>query len=97
MPPACTILKILKINPVESGIAKHSHKPYEWHTAECVLLCETGDVMSVGRLVVPKKLRESLGGMPPLGTYRATISLALSATHAGDIVPQITDLTPVDV
>lgn len=94
-----TTIKILKINPVESGVAKQSQKPYEWHTAECVLLDDAGDVVSVGRLVFTKELRESLGGVPPTGIYRAMISLAISksATQAGDIVPQITGLIPVSL
>lgn len=94
----CTTLQILKINPVESGIAKASQKPYEWHTAECVLLDDAGNVSSVGRLVFPRALRETLGGVPPIGTYRAVISLvALAGERAGEIGPQIIDLVPVAV
>ena len=93
-----TTLNLLKINPVESGIAKASQKPYEWHTAECVLLDDAGNVSSVGRMVFPKALRETLGGMPPTGVYRAVISLApLTGDRAGEIGPQIIDLVPVAI
>lgn len=94
-----TIVKILQINPVESGVTKHSQKQYDWHTAECVLLDDEGGVVSVGRLVFPWELRESMGGVPPVGTYRATLSLVTSktGTFAGDIVPQIIGLTPIEI
>lgn len=88
------IVKIVKINPVESGISKSNKKPYDWHTAECYLLDELGNVASVGELVFPRALRETLGGMPALGTYRVVISLV--ATF-GEIRPQITNLVPVDI
>lgn len=92
----CTTIRILKINPIESGIAKVSQMPYEWHTAECVLLDDAGNVSSVGRMVFPRRLRETLGGMPPVGTYRVIIALvALSGERAGEIGPQIIDLVPI--
>lgn len=94
----CTTLQILKINLVESGIAKVSKKPYEWHTAECALVDGTGNVSSVGRMVFPRSLRETLGGVPPIGTYRVVISLvALTGERAGEIGPQIINLVPVAV
>ncbi len=94
----CTTLQILKINPIKSGIAKATQKPYEWHTAECVLLDDAGSVSSVGRLVFPRALRETLGGVPPLGTYRAVIGLAgLTGERTGEIAPQIIDLVPIAV
>lgn len=88
----CTILKIVKINPVESGIAKVSNKPYEWHKAECFLLDEAGEFSGVGKLNFPRALRETLGGVPPMGTYRAVISLVASE---GEIKPQIANLVPI--
>lgn len=92
----CTTVQILKINPVESGIAKASGQPYEWHTAECVLIDDSDNLSSVGRLVFPRALRETLGGVPPVGTYRAVISLvALTGERAGEISPQIVNLVPV--
>jgi hypothetical protein len=91
----CTAVQILKINPVESGISKASQEPYEWHTAECVLLDDGGSVSSVGRLVFSRTLRERLGGVPPIGAYKVVIELArLTGERAGDIGPQIIDLVP---
>ena len=90
----CTTLQIVKINPVKSGIAKASQEPYDWHTAECFLLDDAGNVSSVGQLVFPRALRKTLGGVPPIGIYRAVISLV---ALAGEIRPQILDLVPVVV
>lgn len=92
----CTTLQIVKVNPVRSGVARESQKPYEWHTAACLLLDEAGNVFSVGQMNFPKELREKLGGVPPVGTYKAIISFAaLTGRRAGEIVPQIIDLVPV--
>lgn len=92
-----TTLQILKINPVESGIAKASQEPYEWHTAECVLLEDDGGISCVGRMVFPRALRERLGGVPPVGTYRVVIALArLTEARDGEIGPQIVDLVPIE-
>lgn len=94
----CTTIQILKINPIESGIAKATQKPYEWHTAECVLIDDAGSVSSVGRLVFPRALRETLGGVSPIGTYQAVIALVgLTGERAGEISPQIIDLVPIAV
>lgn len=91
-----TILNILKVNPVESGIANESQEPYEWHTAECALLDATGSVSKVGRMVFPRALRETLGGVPPVGVYRAVIAfVALGGKRTGQIAPQVVDLVPV--
>lgn len=92
----CTTLKVVKVNPVKSGTAKASQKPYEWHTAECISLDDAGNASSVGRLIFPRALREKLGGVPPIGTYQAVTSLvALTGELAGEIRPQIIDLLPV--
>ena len=40
--------------------------------------------------------REKLGGVPPVGTYKAIISFAaLTGRRAGEIGPQVIDLVPV--
>lgn len=92
----CTTLQIVKVNPVRSGVARGSQTPYEWHTAECLLLDDQGNVCSVGQMNFPKELREKLGGVPPVGIYKATISMvALTGIQAGEISPRIVDLVPV--
>ena len=92
----CTTLQIVKVNPVRSGVARESQKPYEWHTAACLLLDDAGNVFSVGQMNFPKELREKLGGVPPVGTYKAIISFAaLTGRRAGEIGPQVIDLVPV--
>ena len=51
---------------------------------------------SVGQMNFPKELREKLGGVPPVGTYKAIISFAaLTGRRAGEIGPQVIDLVPV--
>lgn len=91
----CTTLQIVKINPVRSGIARDSQKPYEWHTADGFLLDDAGNVLTVGELNFPKELRERLGGVPPVGNYKAIISfVALTGHQVGEIGPQIVDLVP---
>lgn len=99
MRPVCTVIEILKVNPVRAGLTKLDQKPYEWHTAKCLLLNDTGEVVSVCQLVFPKELRETMGGVPPIGTYQAVISLTRSTSEnlAGEIVPQITQLIPSTV
>lgn len=92
----CTTVKIVKINPVRSGIAQASQKPYEWHTVDCFLLDDEGNVSTVGVLNVPKELRKRLGGVPPLGTYKAIIGLvALPGQSATELRPEIIDLVPL--
>lgn len=94
----CTTVQLLKINPIESGIAKASLEPYKWHTVECALLDEGGSVSNVGRLVFPRVLRDKLGGIPPIGIYRAVIALVrLTGDRAGEIGPQVVDLIPIAV
>lgn len=91
--PMCTTLRIVRVNPVRTGIASKSQRPYEWHAADCILLDDEGNVSTVGELNFPKELREKLGGVPPVGTYRAIISLvAVTGQHASEIRPQIIDL-----
>lgn len=93
-----TTIQILKINQIEAGVAKQTQKPYEWHTAECMLLDDAGGVSSVGRLVFPRALREKLGGVPQAGVYQAIIALVvLTGERAGQISPQIIDLVPIAI
>jgi hypothetical protein len=90
------LLRILKVNPVRSGIAQQSQQPYEWHTAECALLDESGSVQSVGVMHFPRELRAKLGGVPPVGTYRPVIAMrVIEGPSAREIRPHIIDLVPV--
>ena len=50
----------------------------------------------VEKLGTEAELREKLGGVPPVGTYKAIISFAaLTGRRAGEIGPQVIDLVPV--
>lgn len=85
-------LQVLKVNAVESGISKKTQQPWERHTAECMLLADDGSIECVGRLVIPKSMREGL----TVGVYRASFSLVVPTygDAKGDITAQLTGLVP---
>lgn len=69
-------------------------KPRQRHEARCVLLGDDGkSVVTVGRLRIPKALIDKC----KVGTFRATFALVVPdyGDNKGDIVAQVTDLTPV--
>lgn len=86
-------IQILKVNEIESGVSAKTQKPWERHTAECIVLTDDGQVECVGRFVVPPALREGLR----TGVFRAAFSLRVPTfgDNKGDIVPQLTGLVPV--
>ena len=85
-------LQILKVNAVESGVAKATGKPWERHTAECMLLDDDGAIECVGRLVIPTALRETI----KVGIFRAGFALVVPTfgDQKGDISTRLTSLTP---
>ena len=87
-------VQIVAVNPVRAGISQITQKPYEWHTVECILFDDAGNVSCVGELNVPAKLRETIGGMPAVGMYQAIISLVVDAADS-KIKPQIINLVPI--
>lgn len=88
-------VQVLKINEVEKGISPKTQKPWERHTAECVILDDEGGVDCVGRLVIPPAIRETLR----VGTFRAGFSLRVPTygDTKGDITAMLTSLMPVPV
>jgi hypothetical protein len=88
-----SILQILKINPVDSGISKKSGQPWTRNTAECMLLAADGSVECVGRLSIPKDMVEAL----KVGVYTAGFALTVPTfgDQKGDITARLTSLTPV--
>lgn len=66
-----SIIQILKLNDLKSGISKKTGNPYEMQDAECLLLTQDGQVDQVGVLQVPKALRE----VAKPGTFTATFAL----------------------
>lgn len=87
-------IQVLKVNPVESGIAKKTGQPWERHTAECMLLNDDGTIECVGRLVIPTAMREAFA----IGTFRAGFALVVPTfgDSKGDITSRLVSLTPVN-
>lgn len=56
----------------------------------------TANVSCLGRLLFPRAIRKTLGGVPPIGTCQAVISLVVSTGDGSvKIVPQIIYLVPM--
>lgn len=73
-----SLIQILKVNELKSGISKTNGKPYEMQDAECMLLKETGEIDQVGVLQLPKDMRgESAPGVPKVqpGIYMGSFAL----------------------
>lgn len=89
-----SILQVLKVEQVPSKkLDPATGKPYVSHYARGILLNESGEVNTVGRLRVPRDLVEKL----KVGTFTASFALGVPdyGDNKGDIVAQLTDLTPV--
>ncbi len=84
-------VQILKVNEVQKGVSAKTGKPWERHTAECMLLSDTGEIECVGRLVIPDSLRENI--QP--GIFRAGFALVVPTfgDQKGDITARLTALT----
>lgn len=74
-----------KVNP-ETGV------PNKWKVARCALLDDAGEVVTVGRLRVPRDMSETIAK----GTFRATFALGVPdyGDSKGDIMAMLTALTP---
>lgn len=85
-----SIIQILKLNDLKSGVSRKTGNPYEMQDAECLLLKEDGSIDQVGVLQVQKSLRDK--ALP--GVY--TGSFALHSNFASRRIEAVlTDLTPV--
>lgn len=86
-------ITILKLNEVERGTSAKSGKPWERHTAETMLLTDTGDCHKVGKLDIAPVLR---GTVQP-GTYTATFGLDVPdyGPNQGRITSFLTGLVSV--
>ena len=87
-----SILQILKLNAVRSGISAKTNKPWEMQDAECVLINQDGTPASVGVLQLPKSLMGDKA--PTAGTYTATFALVSGMTDR-KINAVLINLTPV--
>lgn len=88
-------LQVLKLNEIERGISSKSGKPWERHTAECILLGDDGSIECVGKLNIPEPLR----GIVQTGTFRAgfTLHVPTFGDQQGQITSRLVSLTPVPV
>jgi len=87
-------LTILKLNEVEKGVSAKTGKPWERHTAECMLLDESGQCFKVGKLDVAPALR----GTVAAGTFVATFGLDVPdyGLQQGRVTAYLTALVPVN-
>ncbi|MBB4842208.1 hypothetical protein HNP55_000703 [Paucibacter oligotrophus] len=85
-----SIIQILKVNDLKSGISKKTGNPYEMQDAEALLLNDDGSIGCVGVLQVPKALREVVKP----GTFTATFALHADFTSRR-ITSILTGLVPV--
>jgi len=88
-------LNILKLNEVETGTSTKTGKPWERHTAECVVLLDDGSVECVGKLDIPPSMRGQLA----VGVFRAGFSLHVPTfgDQQGKITSRLVSLQPVPV
>jgi hypothetical protein len=87
-----SLIQILKLNAVRSGISSKTNKPWEMQDAECVLINQDGTPASVGVLQLPKSLMGTAA--PAAGIYTATFALVSGMTDR-KINAVLTHLTPV--
>lgn len=86
-------IQVLKVNEVEKGVSKKTGQPWERHTAECMLLDDSGEVECVGKLTIPQALRETVAK----GVFRAGFSLVVPTfgDQKGEISARLVSLQPV--
>ncbi|WP_288254883.1 hypothetical protein [uncultured Hydrogenophaga sp.] len=88
-------LQILLVESKDTKVMDpETGKPRQRHEARCILLADDGTTpVTVGRLRIPKALIDKC----KVGTFRATFALVVPdfGDNKGDIVAQVTDLTPV--
>lgn len=90
-----SILNIIKLNDVRSGIGRQSGKPYEMQDAECILLNDDGSVGEVGVLQIPRDLM----GKVQVGIFMGTFALRADKSQSGGrrIQAVLTGLQPYAV
>lgn len=86
-------IQILKMNEVDRGVSSKTGKPWERHTAECVLLADDGSIECVGKLNIPEPLRS----IAQVGIFRAgfTLHVPTFGDQQGQITSRLVGLTPV--
>jgi hypothetical protein len=64
-----SILQILKVNEPKTGTSKKTGNAYDMQDAECALLDDTGELVAVGVLQIPKGMRGEVQKGIYLGTF----------------------------
>jgi hypothetical protein len=87
------VIQILLVSPAKTGTAKASGKPYSIVETHCMLLNEDGTTAGVGTFILPRDVPQDIKA----GYYAPAYSLVAASygDRKGDIVPQITGLTPL--
>lgn len=89
-------IQILKVETTDSKtIDTSTGKPFQRTAARAILLGDDGEVVTVGRLPVPRFLVDQV----KTGTFRATFALQVPdwGDNKGDIVAVLTGLAPVQL
>jgi hypothetical protein len=87
-------LQILTVETTDSKtVDTVTGKPFQRVAARCILLGDAGEVVTVGRLRVPKSLQAQVKP----GTFRAAFALKVPdfGDNKGDIVAELTSLLEV--
>lgn len=85
-----SIIQVLKVNDLKSGVSRKTGNPYEMQDAECILLKDDGSVDQVGVLQVPKSLRDKV--QP--GVFTGSFALRANM-QSRRIEAVLTDISPV--
>lgn len=85
-----SIIQILKLNELKSGVSRKTGNPYEMQDAECLLLKEDGSLDQVGVLQVPKSLRDKV----TVGVFTGSFAMRANM-QSRRIEAVLTDITPV--
>jgi hypothetical protein len=76
-----SIIRILKVDDLRTGVGRESGRPYAMQDAQCLLLKDTGEIVEVGVLTLPKELtRDKPEGVDKVqpGDYIGTFALKAS-------------------
>lgn len=88
-----SIIQVLIVEKTDTKtINPDTGKPFQRTAARCILLGDGGDVVTVGRLRVPKSLEDAV----KVGIFRADFALVVPdyGDDKGDVVAQLTNLVP---
>lgn len=85
-------IQVLKVDAPEEKTSPKDQSKYMVYTAQTALLNDAGELVKVGRLRIPEKLREIV----KVGTFRASFALEVAqwGQSKGDVIAALTGLIP---